>query len=181
MRTRVEVREDPQELAASCLSHSRILRRAAATVVQVAQAPPPLCCSPSPLWPAAPRRHWWCGWRPRHRHPGTCPSRTGSCSSLDSTLAGAGGAEDRCEASTRYPAPPSPRLYCFFWTTFAEEILHGMVDMRCLQLRWTTSSSNSPWIWRQGAEELQLPKAVAKGWSIRPCSQDLCSAFDFPI
>ena len=186
-RTRVEVRKDPQEPAAS--SHVSLTPKSFA-----APPPPPWLkwLRPArrrraalPLLLGAPRRHRWCGRWPRHLHPRRRePIPAGPVALPPSTppLPRPAAPRTAMKRAPGTPAPPSPRLYCFFsWTIFAEQILHGMVDMRCLQLRWTTSSSNSPWIWRQGAEELQLPKAVAKGWSIRPCSQDLCSAFDFPI
>ena len=99
----------------SCLSHSQILRSAtAATVAQVAWACPPTpCCSPLPPWPSAPGRHRW---RSRHpgTYPGTYPRRTSSPSALDSTLAGAGGAEDCHEASTRYASTSFPLALLFF-------------------------------------------------------------------
>ncbi|PUZ54411.1 hypothetical protein GQ55_5G129700 [Panicum hallii var. hallii] len=98
-RTSVEVREDTQEPAAS--SHASLCPESFATAAAatVAQAPPAPCCSPSPPWPGAPQTHRWRGRWPRHRLWG--PSRTSSPLALDSSLAGAGGAEDRSEASTR--------------------------------------------------------------------------------
>ena len=63
-RTRVEVREDPQEPATS--SH-----------VSLTANPLP-CCSPSPPWQGAPRRHRWRGRWPRHLHRGPIPLGPGA-------------------------------------------------------------------------------------------------------
>ena len=49
---------------------------------------------------------------------GTYPSRTSSPSALDSTLAGAGGAEDCRDASTRYASTSFPSALLFFFLNY---------------------------------------------------------------
>ncbi|PVH37937.1 hypothetical protein PAHAL_5G128400 [Panicum hallii] len=101
-RTSVEVREDPQEPAAS--SHvslcpdSRVLRHRRCRHRGSGPADPVLLslsslarCSSNASMARSMASPWLWG-----------PSRTSSPLALDSSLAGDGGAEDRSEASTRF-------------------------------------------------------------------------------